>query len=150
MAADRVDHEFEVTIAAPPRAVYEAIATQAGVRGWWTRDADVAEVEGGTSHLRFGASGWTELRVDRLVPEAEVEWTCTAQDIDNFEPTDEWVGTTVSFRLAPAGEGTRLAFAHRGLAGLGCAELCERGWDRHVRTSLVALVETGKEASTGA
>ncbi len=133
MAAGGMDLEIEVMIAAPPRAVYEAITTAAGLRAWWTPEAEVAEAEGATSRFGFGASGWTEMRVDRLVPDSAVEWTCTGQDIDNFDPTDEWVGTAVSFRLAPAGDGTQLAFAHRGLASLGCAELCERGWSHYVR-----------------
>jgi uncharacterized protein YndB with AHSA1/START domain len=116
MSADaRTGERIEVDLAAPPRRVYEAIATADGVRSWWT-DGTIAERVGGTSRLTFG-HGWTELRVDRLDPDREVEWTCIAQHISHFEPTDEWVGTKIKFHLDP--------------------------WDHYVRVSLRALVGTG-------
>ena len=143
MSAERI----EIELAAPPLRVYEAIAKADGVRAWWT-DGRIAEEVGETSRLEFGTSGWTELRIERLVPEREVVWTCVAQDIDNFDPTDEWVGTTLSFRLTPldGGRRTRLDFAHEGLAGLGCEEMCSRGWSHYIGVSLRELVESGSGA----
>ena len=62
---------IEIELSAPPARVYEAIATADGVRAWWT-DGTFAEEVGGVGRLSFG-HGWTELRVERLVPEREVE-----------------------------------------------------------------------------
>ena len=134
---------IEIDLAATPHRVYEAIATPAGVRAWWT-DGSLGDAVGQVGRLTFG-SGWTELRIDRLVSDEEIEWTCVGQDIAHFTPTDEWVGTTIRFRLAPlgAGERTHLEFVHEGLVGLGCAEMCVKGWDHYIGTSLRALVETG-------
>jgi uncharacterized protein YndB with AHSA1/START domain len=139
---------IEIDLDAPPPRVYEAIATAAGVRSWWT-DGKIAEEVGGTSRLEFGDSGWTELRVDRLDEQREVVWTCVAQDIANFDPTDEWVGTTIRFHLTPLDGGwrTHLDFVHDGLAGLGCEEMCTKGWDHYIRTSLRGLVESGEGAA---
>jgi uncharacterized protein YndB with AHSA1/START domain len=145
MSTDAMTVErIEIELAAAPPRVYEAIATAAGVRSWWT-DGKVAEEVGGISRLTFGR-GWTELRVDKLEPDREVEWSCVGQHIEQFEPTDEWVGTRIRFRLTPldAGRRTRLAFAHEGLAGLGCEEMCTKGWDHYIRTSLRGLVENGE------
>jgi uncharacterized protein YndB with AHSA1/START domain len=144
MAGERIEIELE----APPARVYAAIATGEGVRAWWSEGV-VAEEVGGTSRLEFGASGWTELRVDRLDPDREVAWSCVAQDIANFDPRDEWVGTTIRFRLSPLGDGTRtkLDFAHEGLAGLGCEEMCTRGWSHYIGTSLKGLVERDEGAA---
>jgi uncharacterized protein YndB with AHSA1/START domain len=138
---------IEIELAASPSRVYEAIATADGVRSWWV-EGDLAEEVGGRSRLEFGA-GWTELRIDKLVPDREVEWTCVGQHIEHFDPTDEWVGTTIRFGLTPldGGERTRLAFAHEGLAGLGCEEMCAKGWDHYIRASLRGLVETGEGAA---
>jgi uncharacterized protein YndB with AHSA1/START domain len=140
----RTGERIEIDLAAPPHRVYEATATADGVRSWWT-GGSVAEEVGGRSRLEFGAGGWTELRIDRLVPDREVVWTCVAQDIANFDPRDEWVGTTIKFRLEPldAGERTRLRFVHEGLTGLGCEKMCVKGWAHYVGVSLRALVETG-------
>jgi uncharacterized protein YndB with AHSA1/START domain len=139
-AAERI----EIDLAAPPLRVYEAIATADGVRSWWT-DGEIAEEVGGVSRLTFG-HGFTELRVERLVPDREVEWRCVGQHIEHFDPTDEWVGTTIRFRLTPIDGGwkTRLDFAHEGLAGLGCEEMCAKGWDHYIRTSLRGVVESGE------
>jgi uncharacterized protein YndB with AHSA1/START domain len=138
---------IEIELAAPPPQVYAAIATEKGVTSWWT-DGSFAEEVGGVGRLTFG-SGWTALRVEKLVPEREVEWVCVAQDIGGFDPTDEWVGTRITFRLEPldGGARTRLLFTHHGLAGLGCEELCNRGWDHYIRLSLRSLVETGQGAA---
>jgi uncharacterized protein YndB with AHSA1/START domain len=137
---------IEIDLDAPPARVYEAIATADGVRSWWT-DGTFAEEVGGVGRLEFGA-GWTEMRVERLVPEREVEWACVGQHIEHFDPTDEWVGTTIRFHLTPLDGGwkTRLEFAHEGLAGLGCEEMCTKGWDHYIRTSLRGLVERNEAA----
>jgi uncharacterized protein YndB with AHSA1/START domain len=147
MSADAMtDERIEIDLVAPPPRVYEAIATAEGVRSWWA-DGEIAAEVGGTSRLEFGA-GWTELRVEKLVPDREVEWTCVAQHIAHFDPTDEWVGTKIRFHITPidGGWGTHLDFVHEGLAGLGCEEMCTKGWDHYIRTSLRGLVETGRGA----
>jgi uncharacterized protein YndB with AHSA1/START domain len=147
MSADvRTGERIEIDLEAPPRQVYEALATEDGVRSWWT-DGSFAEQVGGTSRLVFG-HGWTELRVDRLEPDHDIEWSCVGQHISHFEPTDEWVGTTIKFHLEPldGGERTRLDFVHEGLAGLGCEEMCVKGWDHYIRVSLRALLEEGEGA----
>jgi uncharacterized protein YndB with AHSA1/START domain len=146
MSVDARSGRIEIDLAAPPQRVYGAIATADGVRSWWA-DGSIAEEVGGTSRLTFG-HGWTELRIDRLEPGREVEWSCVGQDISHFEPTDEWVGTTIRFRLEPldGGARTRLHFAHEGLAGLGCEEMCVKGWDHYIRVSLRSLVESGEGA----
>ncbi len=142
-AAERI----EIDLAAPPSEVYTAIATGEGVRAWWA-DGWFAERVGGTSRLDFGTSGWTELRVESLVPDREVVWACTAQDIANFDPTDECVGTKIRFHLTPldGSRGTHLDFTHEGLAGLGCEAMCVKGWDHYIRTSLRSLVERDQGA----
>jgi uncharacterized protein YndB with AHSA1/START domain len=140
MAVERI----EIDLAAPPLRVYEAIATADGVRSWWG-DGEIGERAGEISHVDFGTRGWTELRVERLVPDREVVWVCTAQDIPEFDPPDEWVGTTIRFHLTPIDGGwkTHLEFTHEGLAGLGCEEMCVSGWGENIRTRLRGAVEDG-------
>ncbi|HXF31987.1 MAG TPA: SRPBCC domain-containing protein [Solirubrobacterales bacterium] len=142
MAAEKI----EIDLAAPPARVYDALATEAGVIAWWT-EGTFAEEVGGVGRLAFG-SGWTELQVEKLVPEREVEWTCVGQSIEHFDPTDEWVGTRITFRLKSLdGERTHLEFAHHGLAGLSCEAMCVNGWDHYIRVSLRGLVEAGQGAA---
>ncbi len=56
--ADSVD---SVEIAAPPERVHEALTTAAGVRAWWTRDADLESTVGGRGHDRRAGNGCTSM-----------------------------------------------------------------------------------------
>lgn len=129
---DGRDFRCGLDLAAAPQAVYDAIASAEGLTTWWSEQAQVADAVGGVTRVTFPRGGWTELRVDRAEPPHRLEWTCVGQEIDNFSPTDEWVGTRISFELSERAGGTRLEFAHHGLAQLECIGICEDGWQRHL------------------
>lgn len=139
-------YQHSLVINAPPSAVYAALTTPEGLRGWWTEDCDVVTGVGGTIHLRFGAHH-KELRIERQDPGREVHWRCTGAHIaiPQFTRKDEWVGTQLVFRLTPDGEGrTRLEFEHVGLVPtFECFSLCNDGW-RHYLDSLQQFAETGQ------
>jgi uncharacterized protein YndB with AHSA1/START domain len=123
--------------------VFEALGTAQGIAGWWTAQVEGLVEPGEAFRVRFGRGGWTDLRVDRLEPDA-IEWVCTGQDIAAFSPTDEWVDTRMTFDLVDAGDGTtRLDFVHHGLRPLDCIDICERGWSQHLGSSLKQLLEKG-------
>ncbi|MES2073202.1 MAG: SRPBCC domain-containing protein [Pseudomonadota bacterium] len=139
-------YQHSLTIAANPAAVYAALTTTAGLRGWWTQDCEGAAAEaGGTIHFRFGAC-YKDMRVERLEAGREVRWQCTRAHIvaDSVTRTDEWVGTQPVFRISDAGQGrTRLDFEHIGLVpSLECYDLCYKGW-QHFLPSLQQYLETG-------
>jgi uncharacterized protein YndB with AHSA1/START domain len=148
----KADYIDRFLIKAPIDAVYTALATREGIRGWWKTDAEVdrdAEV-GGTIHLQWSETSWTDLRIERLEPSHAVEWLCTGCHVSAFDPPDEWVGTRIEFTLTEISGGTRLEIVHHGLAALECVETCERGWTFHLRTSLRALLEQGVGEPIGA
>ncbi|HUN29152.1 MAG TPA: SRPBCC domain-containing protein, partial [Alphaproteobacteria bacterium] len=98
-----------VKIAAPPERVYEALTTPEGIRGWWTRDADLDAAVGGAGTFRFhGGSDVTTITVKELEPPLHVHWKTRS----SFRP--EWDGTTITFDLRAEQEYTVLSFAHRG------------------------------------
>jgi uncharacterized protein YndB with AHSA1/START domain len=131
---------------ANPDAVYAALTTPKGLRGWWTQDCDVATEVGGDLHFRFACSH-KHMRIERLEPDREVRWLCTGAHIAVGQLThkDEWVGTQLVFHLSPDGEGrTRLDFEHRGLVpAFECYDLCSDGWG-HYLGSLQRFVATGR------
>ena len=141
-----MDHyRCSLVIEATPAAVYAALTTPAGLRGWWTQDCDVASDVGGTHRLRFECAQ-KDLRVERLDPGREVQWLCTAAHIgaSGISRPDEWVGTRMVFRLTADGAArTRLDFEHVGLVPvLECYEVCRAGW-QHYLGSLQRWAETG-------
>src|SRR5688572_14999876 len=92
-----------IEIAAPIARVREALTTNEGLAGWWTRD--VAR-EGDVLSFRFGARRFgPDMRVTESGP-SRVAWTCVAG-------SDEWLGTKLSFDLEQAGERTIVRFGHR-------------------------------------
>jgi uncharacterized protein YndB with AHSA1/START domain len=138
------DVRRSLVVAAPCPAVYAALVEPDGLRGWWSARAEVSTAVGGLTRFVWSATDHTTFRIDRLVEPEAVDWTCVAQNDGQLPHPDEWVGTTVSFRLAEEGGGTRLDFVHRGLADLDCGDVCSRGWDFFLHRSLKPLVETGR------
>jgi uncharacterized protein YndB with AHSA1/START domain len=137
------DFRRELELSAPIDAVYDAIATPAGLRAWWTRACD----DGGDGLLtaRFGST-FKVLRVDALARPRRVEWACVDAYLDapTLARRDEWRGTTIRFTLDPLGPSrTRLRMEHVGLVpAIECYEMCASGWDQFLE-SLKRFVETG-------
>jgi uncharacterized protein YndB with AHSA1/START domain len=136
----------QLLLSAAPAAVYQALSTQQGLRGWWTEICDVPDKVGGLATFRFGATHKV-MRIDRLEPEREVRWHCVEADIEapGIEKRDEWLGTDIVFRLSRRGSGeTVLDVEHIGLVpSLQCYAICNSGWD-YFLASLKAFVGGGK------
>jgi uncharacterized protein YndB with AHSA1/START domain len=130
-------YQKQIRFTEPPEAVFPALATTAGVAGWWV-PATGSGAEGGELRLTF-PPGPGVMRVDTALPPSTVAWTVLKCD---FLP--DWVGTQILFTLRPAtGGGTTLEFCHRGLTPqLECFDQCRQGWD-HYLPSLHDYVETG-------
>ena len=134
--APQTDFESSRVFAAAPDAVFDAITTPAGITAWWT-PATGSGLEGG--ELRFAFPNLELLaRVDRADRPSAVRWAVLECGME------DWVGTTISFELAPAAEGgTRLEFRHIGLTPqLECFDQCNAGWTFYL-SSLVDYVDTG-------
>lgn len=129
-------------INADARRIYEALTTAAGVRGWWTVDAELDARVGCAAAFRFQEERGTmevRFRVDVMEPNREVAWTCTGE-----HNNPDWKDTRIAFRLSPSGKSTSVELAHTGWrAKTPVYEMCVGGWT-HFLASLKSLVETGK------
>ena len=137
------DIVHELTIAAPPTSVFDAVTTQPGLAAWWTTDCDVRpEVD---TEATFGFDGHAivfTMRIDLLEEPELVHWECVGGP-------DEWVGTSVAFRIETAdGEGSdaevsRLRFWHGNWEYEdGLLPTCSFQWAMYL-DSLRAYLETG-------
>jgi uncharacterized protein YndB with AHSA1/START domain len=52
------DIKHQISIQAAPEKVYAALATQTGLRGWWTADTKADEKTGGNAEFGFENAGW--------------------------------------------------------------------------------------------
>jgi uncharacterized protein YndB with AHSA1/START domain len=131
-----------IGIKAGPAKVYDAIATVAGVAGWWTRETAGQSKVGGTVSTRFRNSegkeiGYMEFEVLKLEPNKEVQWRFKAGP-------EEWVGTDVTFQLTDVGDQTVVLFGHRNWREwVEFMAHCSMKWATFL-LSLRELVETGK------
>lgn len=132
-----------VRINTSPERVYQAITTAEGIRNWWTRDADLESMIGGTGEFRFpkyGSGAAATATIDDLQPPTLVCWKMAS----SFHP--QWSGTTISFDLRADGNVTVLLFAHRGFLDSDEAyALFTTGWGYYL-VSLQQYLETGKGA----
>ena len=128
-------HRFVIN--ATPETVYQALTTQAGLAGWWTPTAEAKPETGSIARFPFGPDYHKEMEVTKLKPFEQVQWRC-------LTGYDDWMGTTLTFDMAPHQNGTLLFFHHDGWKEYtpGFAS-CNYDWAMFLR-SLKLLCETGK------
>jgi uncharacterized protein YndB with AHSA1/START domain len=137
-------YQQHLVIDADPSAVYAAIATPEGLRGWWTPDCTADTHAGGTAHFRFGDT-WKDVSIEQLDMNRGVRWFVTRSHLAMLSKNDEWTGTEIAFRLTPTIDGkTRLDFEHVGLVpSFECYDRCSTGWN-YFLASLCQYAETGR------
>lgn len=134
--------EHSIHISAPPTLVYPALASVAGIRSWWTVDADLDQTVGGNGIFRFNYNGTVEtvVLILDLQPPEKVSWKVER----SFRPEQD--GTTINFTLLPEHDGTHLLFSQTGYAKIDeTFALMTKGWAYYL-VSLQRYLETGKGA----
>ncbi len=114
----------EVEIEASPEKVFEALTTEAGLKGWYTTDCKAKPVVGSLATLGFLKRAVVfKMRMVELTQAKAVRWRCEGD-------WEEWIGTTLRFDLEPWGKGgTRVRFNHAGwLSTRGVYASCNTTW----------------------
>lgn len=96
-------------IGSPVEKVYNAICTQEGLSTWWTPDAKVKAELNSIARFPFGSHYFKEMKIIELKPYELVKWNC-------ISGADEWVGTTISFKLL-FGDKTTFSMSHPEMKG---------------------------------
>jgi uncharacterized protein YndB with AHSA1/START domain len=115
--------KHQIPIDATPDKVYAALATQAGLRGWWTADAKADERAGGKAEFGFDKRGMVfRMAIEMLEPSKRVIWRCHGDH-------PEWDGTTLTWEIAREDGVTMLRFTHSGWKSISefCAT-CNSSW----------------------
>ena len=130
------DITHNLVIHSPVSQVYQAVATQEGVRNWWTVQTDINSVTGGSAEFRFGPKYYIKMEITELVPDQKVSWICTIGD-------EQWVGTEFHFNFAQENGDTLLRFGHtKWAAQTDFFGHCNFQWGRYMM-SLKNYCETG-------
>jgi uncharacterized protein YndB with AHSA1/START domain len=97
--------KHQITINTSPDKVYAALATQAGLRQWWTADTNADGKAGGKAEFGFDKGGMVfRMKIEELIPDKRVVWSC-------YGDHPEWDGTVLTWTLKPEGSRTILRFA---------------------------------------
>ncbi len=132
----------ELTIAAEPERVFNALTRPDEIAGWWTDDLSVRPEIGSLAELRFSKGTFViQFEVAELIQSQKVYWISR-----QGPPTGHWKGTSVTWRLEPVSNGTRLSFNHDGFVQADERYEITRGWWEHFLGSLKSYLETGKGA----
>lgn len=96
-------------VAATAETVHGALATESGVRGWWSERTEGPSGVGSTMKVAFPDAPITfDFEVAEDVPAKRVTWRCLAGP-------PEWIGTDVSFDIEPGeNDGVSVLFSQDG------------------------------------
>ncbi len=139
-----MDITHNLAIKASSGTIYNAVASQLGIQGWWCKDSAVGENEGETSLLKFDKQGTIVemgFKTVSLNPNEEVVWEC----VENANPA--WLGTQIITLISVSDDGCQVQFSHANFdekwAGQEAFTMTEGTWG-HFMTSLVAYCEGGE------
>jgi hypothetical protein len=126
-----------------PEEVFHAINN---VRGWWSEDieGDTDKADGEFTY-RYQDAHRCRIKVTELVPGERVIWRVVDNYFDFTRDKAEWKDTEIRFEIAARDGKTEIRFTHAGLvAEYECFDVCSNSWDFYLRTSLRALIRTGR------
>jgi len=97
-----------IPIDATPANVYAALATEKGLKGWWTADTHADERVGGKAEFGFDNRGMVfRMEIEELSPGKRVVWSCHGDH-------PEWAGTRLTWTIAEKDGAAALRFTHSG------------------------------------
>ncbi|HTK06818.1 MAG TPA: SRPBCC domain-containing protein [Ktedonobacteraceae bacterium] len=129
----------ELTIAASPERVYNALTQHDEIAHWWTNELSIRPEVGSLAdfHFQQWGAGTLQFEIVKLHAAEKVGWK-------SRKGPPQWAGTSVSWQLTPVQSGTQLVFTHDGFAQAGPVyEQTGRNWE-YFLGSLQAYLETGK------
>jgi uncharacterized protein YndB with AHSA1/START domain len=102
------DLKYIVPVNATPEKVYAAVATQAGMKSWWTADTHMEEKVGGKADFGFENHQFVfHMTIEKLDP-----GRCVVMRCHGDQP--EWNGTTLRWDVREGDGATTLYFTHSG------------------------------------
>jgi uncharacterized protein YndB with AHSA1/START domain len=129
------------------QTAFDALTTQSGIEGWWTRTCEVGAGLGAAVTVRFGKT-YKVMRIERADPGREVRWRCVESYLSVpgvIDRAGEWQDHIIVFRLHEPSPGQSvLDFEHIGLdPTVQCYDVCSAGWEQFL-ASFKAYTETGR------
>jgi uncharacterized protein YndB with AHSA1/START domain len=128
----------ELAIAADPHNVFDALTKPEGIARWWTDDLSARPEVGSLAEFRFRQGAFViQLEIAELDQDKQLCWILQ-------KGAPHWAGTSVTWQLEPAHNGTKVVFSHAEFAQVDEPfESTRRIWEYFLK-SLKSYLETGK------
>ncbi len=128
----------ELTIAATPERVWDALTQPGEIARWWTDDLSAMPEVGSLAEFRFNQGTFVvQFEVAELEQNKKIRW------LARKGPAPHWDGTSVTWLLAPIPNGTQVVFNHEGFIEKDRRYEMTYAWWEHFLVSLKSYLETG-------
>ena len=136
--------DYHVSIQVPASAQQAAKAIS-NVPAWWAKNFegsarkvnDIFVVHFGETFVRF--------KISEMIPDKKSIWEVQDCFLHWLKDKTEWNHTRILWEIKSGKDLTEIGMTHVGLKpGMECFNDCEKGWDQHVKNSLVHLLTKGR------
>lgn len=138
----RADYQVVIGAGISASKAYEAISQ---VNRWWGEDFDgSAKKINDQFRIRFGQT-FVDFKITEAIPEKRIVWTVMDCYLPWQRDKTEWTGTKLVWIVTEHNGASTVEMTHVGLSpATECFETCIKGWDEHVKGSLLKLMTEGK------
>jgi uncharacterized protein YndB with AHSA1/START domain len=124
--------EREITIAASPETVWQFLVDPSKATRWMGQAASLDPRPGGVYRVDVIPGHSASGEFVELDPPRRLVFTWGWEPGENGANPVPPGSSTIEIELVPAGDGTTLRFAHRGLPSAEAAESHAHGWDHYL------------------
>ena len=144
MKTEILTNDYHCSITANVNAK-EAFDRINNVTGWWAKNFEgQSQKTGDVFTVRFGET-FVTFKITEAIGNKKIVWQVTDCYIPKLSDKTEWNGTSVVWEISSDKNSTTVDMTHIGLVpGIECFAMCENGWNRHVKGSLLNLLTENK------
>lgn len=136
------DYTCSIQTSVSAEEAYDKIAR---VSEWWAKNFEgSARNLGDTFTVRFGET-FVDFKISEAVADSRIVWQVANCHLPWLKDKTEWNGTSATWEISSSSGITTITFTHHGLTpNVECFSACEKGWNGHIQTSLLKLLNDGK------
>ena len=136
------DYTCSIQTSVSAKEAYDKIAR---VSEWWAKNfKGSARNPGDAFTVRFGET-FVDFKISEAAPDSRIVWQVANCHLPWLKDKTEWNGTSAAWEISSSSGITTITFTHHGLTpDVECFSACEKGWNGHIRKSLLKLLNDGK------
>lgn len=123
----------------------EAFQKISNVGDWWAKTfKGKASHKGDHFSVRFGETT-VDFDIKEAIPDKKIVWHVSDCYLHWLKDKTEWTGTEVVWEISSENNHSEIKMTHVGLTpDVECFKDCQKGWNEHVKSSLVKLINENK------